>query len=165
MSEDAYARKEGFPTKIVMVALAGIVIALWFAFGYGYFTSPLPDNSSDPPTIWLVYKGDIYTGARGSYCWADVCVDTLFPNPTGTIDVAKRSAVSFMTNSLLKPTSMSAQVFVPEEQGNPTQVGELPSEGNDRYTVNLEKGTYIVIVSANWKELGDVSYSFKINVS
>ena len=38
MSEDAYARKEGFPTKIVMAVLAGIVIVLWFVFGYGFIT-------------------------------------------------------------------------------------------------------------------------------
>lgn len=165
MSEDAYARKEGFPTKIVMAVLAGIVIVLWFVFGYGYFTSPLPAQGSEPPTIWLVYQGDIYTGTRGSYCWADTCVDTTFSNPTGVINVAKGSSISLMMNSLIRPSSVNAQVFVIDEQGNPLQVGELVSEGNDRYGVNLESGIYIVNVFASWKDLGDVSYAFKINVS
>ena len=164
MSEDAYARKEGFPTKIVMVALAGIVIVLWFVFGHGYVTSPLPDDS-EPPTIWLVYQGDIYTGIRGSYCWNDRCVDNVFPNPTGVIDAANNSAVSFMTNSLLEPSSLSAQVFVIDEKGNPTQVGELVSEGNDRYSVKLENGLYIIVATAAWEDVGDVSFAFKINVS
>jgi len=165
MSEDAYARKEGFPTKIVMAVLTGIVIILWFLFGYGYFTSPLPAQGSEPPTIWLVYQGDIYTGIRGSYCWADKCIDTTFPNPTGVIYVEKGSSISFMMNSLIEPSSINAQVFVVDEKGNPLQVGELVSEGNDRYSVNLENGTFIVNVSAGWKDLGDVNYAFKINVS
>ena len=165
MSEDAYARKEGFPTKIVMAVLAGIVIVLWFVFGYGYFTSPLPAQDPEPPTIWLVYQGDIYTGTRGSYCWADMCIDTTFPNPTGVIDVAKGSSISFMMNSLVRPSSVNAQVFVIDKNGSPSQVGELVGEGNDRYSVNLEDGIYIVNVSAGWNDLGDVSYAFKINVS
>jgi len=165
MSEDAYARKEGFPTKIVMAVLAGIVIVLWFVFGYGYFTSPLPAQGPEPPTIWLVYQGDIYTGIRGSYCWADICVDTTFPDPTGVVDVGKGAPISFMMNSLVRHSSVNAQVFVIDENGNPLQVGELVSEGNDKYTVNLENGTYIVNVFASWKDLGDVSYAFKISVS
>jgi len=164
MSEDAYARKEGFPTKIIMATLAGVVIVLWFVFGYGYFISP-PSDDSEPPTVWLVYKGDIYTGIRGSYCWTDRCVDSAFPNPAGIIDVEKNSAISFIENSLLKPSSISAQVFVIDEKGIPTQVGELVSEGNDRYGVKLESGLYIVVAAASWEQLGDVSYAFKINVN
>ncbi len=164
MSEDAYARKEGFPTKIIMATLAGIVIVLWFVFGYGYFLSP-PSDDSEPPTIWLVYKGDIYTGIRGSYCWTDRCVDSTFPNPAGIIDVEKNSAISFIENSLLKPSNISAQVFVIDEKGIPTQVGELVSEGNDRYSVKLESGLYIVVAAASWEQQGDVSYAFKINVN
>jgi hypothetical protein len=164
MSEDAYARKEGFPTKIIMATLAGIVILLWFVFGYGYFISP-PSDDSEPPTVWLVYKGYIYTGMRGSYCWADRCIDSAFPNPAGVIDVEKNSVVSFIENSLLKPSSISAQVFVTDEKGIPTQVGELVSEGNDRYSVKLESGLYIVVVAASWEQQGDVSYTFKINVN
>jgi hypothetical protein len=163
MSEDAYARKEGFPTKIVMAALAGIVIVLWFIFGYGYVASP-PQEDSEPPTIWLVYQGDIYTGIRGSYCWSVRCVDTVFPDPTGMIDVAKNSSVSFTTNSLLRPSNLSAQVFVIDENDIPTQIGELTGEGNDRYSVKLEDGIYIIIVVATWDDLGDVSYAFKIKV-
>jgi len=163
MSEDAYARKEGFPTKIVMAVLAGIVIVLWFVFGYGYFASPPPEDS-EPPTIWLVYQGDIYTGIRGSYCWSDRCVDTILPNPTGMIDVANNSAVTLTTNSLLRPSSLSAQVFVVDANGNPTQIGELASEGNDRYSVKLESGTYIILAVATWEDLGYVGYAFKINV-
>ncbi len=163
MSEDAYARKEGFPTKIVMAALAGIVIVLWFVFGYGYVTSQ-PPQDSEPPTIWLVYEGDIYTGIRGSYCWSDRCVGTIFPNPTGIIDIANNSAVSFTTNSLLRPSSLSVQTFVVDEKGNPMQIGELASQGNDKYDVKLESGVYIVIATAIWEDLGDVSYGFKINV-
>jgi hypothetical protein len=165
MTEDAYARKEGFPTKIVMAVLAGIVIILWFIFGYGYFTSPLPPQGSEPPTIWLVYQGDIYTGIRGSYCWADKCIDAIFPDPTGTIEVAKGVSISFMMNSLVRPSSMSVQVFVVDEKGIPSQVGELVSEGIDKYKVNLENGIYIVNVLASWNDLGNVSYAFRINVS
>lgn len=165
MSEDAYARKEGFPTKIVMIVLAGIVMVLWFIFGYGYFTSPLPDQGAEPPTIWLVYQEDIYTGIRGSYCWSNTCVDTIFPNPTGAIDVTKGSSISLMMNSRVRPSSIDAQVFVLDDQGNPLQVGQLISEGSDKYKVNLENGTYIVNILANWEDLGDVSYAFKINVS
>ena len=94
-----------------------------------------------------------------------MCVDTAFPNPTGTIDVVKGSPISLMMNSLVRPSSVDVQVFVIDEQGNPSQVGELISEGNDKYKVNLENGTYIVNVFASWKDLGDVSYAFKINVS
>ncbi len=162
--EDAYARKEGFPTKFVLIALAGVVILLWFVFGYGYLQLPLPAHGSDPPTIWLVYQGEIYTGSRGSYCWANSCVDKIFPNPTGTIDVAKGASVSFTTNGLIRPSSVNAQVFVADKQGNPSPVGELMGEGNDRYRVNLASGIHIVNVLAKWKDLGYVSYFFKINV-
>jgi hypothetical protein len=164
MSEDAYARKEGFPTKIVMAALAGIVIVLWFIFGYGYVASP-PQEDSEPPTIWLVYQGDIYTGVRGSYCWSVRCVDIMFPTPTGIIDVAKNSSVSFTTNSLLRPSSLSAQVFVIDENGNPTQIEELVDEESDRYSVRLEDGIYIIVAVATWEDQGDVSYAFKIKVA
>jgi hypothetical protein len=165
MSEDAYARKEGFPTKIVMVVLAGIVIVLWFVFGYGYFISPMPVQGSEPPTIWLVYQGDIYTGLRGSYCWTNMCVDTIFQNPPGMIDIVNGTSVSFMINSLVRPSIVNALVFVIDENDNPLQVGELVNQGNDKYGVNLQHGTYIVNVLANWKDIGDVSYAFKISVS
>lgn len=164
MTEDAYARKEGFPTKIVMSILAGVVIILWFIYGYGYFTSPLPAQDAEPPTIWLVYQGDLYTGMRGSYCWTTKCVDTAFPNPPGLIDIAKGSSIGFMTNSLVRPSGISAQVFTIDDLGNPTQVGELVSEGSDKYRVNLEKGVYTVNFFASWEKLGDVSYAFKIRV-
>ncbi len=162
--EDAYARKEGFPTKFVMAALAGVVILFWFVFGYGYLQLPLPAHGSDPPTIWLVYQGEIYTGSRGSYCLVNSCVDKTFQNPSGMIDVAKGSSLSFTTNGLNRPSSVNVQVFVVDKQGNPSLFGELESERNDRYRVSLANGTYIVNVSAKWKDLGDVSYFFKINV-
>lgn len=164
MSEDdAYARKEGFPTKIVMGILGAIVVVLWFVVGYGYFTNPLPDNSV-PPTIWLVYEGQLYSGIRGSYCWADKCVDTEFQEPTGIVDVEQGSLVELLMNSRTRPTLVNAQVFVIDSLGNPMQVKELGEE-NDKYKVELEKGVYILQLQANWQDLGDVNYAFKIKVN
>jgi hypothetical protein len=163
MAEDAYARKEGFPTKVVMVVLAGIVIALWFVFGYGYFTSPLQE-SSEPPTIWVVYKGDVYTGMQGSYCWADICVDKMFQYPSGTINVERNSSINLMLNSLIRPSEVTVQVFVINND-TPLQIKELQNEGSNRYTVNLESGVYILNTLARWNDLGEVTYRFKISVS
>ncbi len=164
MSEDAYARKEGFPTKVIMIVLAAIVVALWFAFGYGYFTKPLPENLT-PPTVWLTYEGQLYSGIRGSYCWADKCADTAFQDPKGIVDVAAGSSIGFLMNSTTTPTSVNAPVFVIDSSGNPMQVGELLHEGNDKYKVNLQKGIYVLQMQANWEQLGDVNYAFKIRVN
>lgn len=165
MTEDAYARKEGFPTKVVMGVLAGIVVALWFIFGYGYQTSPPQVSDYQPPTIWLVYKGDTYTGLRGSYCWAQDCVDLPFREPSGEVDVARGSSISFMTNSLIEPSSMNVQAFLINDQGNTLEAGELArGEVKDSYTIDLTSDVYVVEVFAVWQDLGDVSYAFKIRV-
>ena len=163
MSEDAYARKEGFPTKGVMVVLAAIVIVLRFIFGQGYFTMPLPESSATP-TIWLVYEGGVYSGIRGSYCWTDKCVDIEFQEPTGIVDVTEGSSVGLLMNSRIRPTVVNAHVFVIDSFGNPMQMGELLSEGNDMYKIDLQKGIYILHLEAMWQDLGDVNYAFKIRV-
>jgi hypothetical protein len=161
--DDAYARKEGFPTKIVMGILGAIVVVLWFVVGYGYFTNPLP-ASSEPPTIWLVYEDQLYSGIRGSYCWADKCVDTEFQEPTGIVDVMQGSSVELLTNGRTRPTFVNVQIFVIDSFGNPMQVRELGEE-NDKYKVDLEKGVYVLQLQANWQVLGDVNYAFKIKVN
>lgn len=163
MSEDAYARKEGFPTKIVMTVLAGIVLVLWFVFGQGYFSSPLVENPV-PPTIWLVYEGQLYSGVRGSYCWANTCVDAVFQEPTGIVNISHGSFVELFMNSRISPNTANASMFTIDDHGNLMQIGELANEGNYKYRVNLQNGTYILKVQANWEGLGDINYIFKIRV-
>ncbi|MEM2760506.1 MAG: hypothetical protein QXU32_00460 [Nitrososphaerales archaeon] len=164
MAEDQYARKEGFPTKIIMAVLAGIVTILWFIFGYGYFTEPLQETSI-PPTIWILYEGNLYSGVRGGYCWAEKCVDTGFQEPMGVIDIASGSSFELFMNSRIMPTTVSAPVFMIDNFGNPVQIGELTDAGNLKYKVNLKSGVYVLQLQANWQNLGDVNYSFKIRVS
>lgn len=164
MAEDAYARKEGFPTKIVMAVLGAIVVALWFLVGQGYFTAPISESST-PPTVWLTYEGQLYSGTRGSYCWIDRCVDTTFPEPTGVVDVAKGSSIGFLINSRTSPTTIDVPVFLLDSSGRPEQVGELMGEGNYQYKVDLEKGVYVVQMQASWSDVGDINYAFKIRVN
>jgi hypothetical protein len=161
--DDAYARKEGFPTKIVMSILGAIVIILWFVIGQGYFSTPLSDTS--PPTIWLVYEGQLYSGVRGSYCWADKCVDTMFQEPVGVVEVTQGSSVELFMNSRIRPTALSAPIYVIDSLGNPAQVGELVGDENEKYKIDLQKGVYILQLFASWEELGDVTYAFKIKVN
>lgn len=163
MSEDAYARKEGFPTKIVMTVLAGIVLVLWFVFGQGYFSSP-PAENPVPPTMWLVYEGQLYSGVRGSYCWATVCVDSALQEPTGIVNISQGSFVELFMNSRISPDIVNASVLTVDDLGNLTQIGELANEGNYKYKVNLQHGTYTLKVQANWQDLGDINYIFKIRV-
>lgn len=162
--EDAYARKEGFPTKIVMAVLAGIVVVLWLAIGSGFMASS-PGDTNEPPTIWLVYEGDIYTGVRGSYCWAGKCVDTSPPEPTGVAGVAKASSIGFISNSLIERSSMDVRLLTVDDLGSTLWVSELESEELDIYRVDVESGEYIVDVFVRWEGLGDVKYAFKISVS
>jgi hypothetical protein len=164
VSEDAYARKEGFPTKVVMIILAAIVVALWFVVGQGYFTTPLSE-SSQPPTIWLTYEGALYSGQRGSYCWANKCVDVVYREPAGIIDVTQGTTIEFVMNTRTRPTVVSVPVFMTDSSGNLELVGELVSEGNYIYNVDLQKGVYVLQLQAIWQDLGDVNYAFKIRVS
>lgn len=112
----------------------------------------------------MTYEGQLYSGIKGSYCWADKCVDTAFQDPAGIVDVAAGSSIGFLMNSTT-PTSVNASVFVIDSSGNPMQVGELLHEGNDKYQVNLQKGIYVLQMQANWERLGDVNYAFKIRVN
>ncbi len=164
MSEDAYARTEGFHTKVVMAVLVGIVIVLWFILGYGYFTSPLPE-SSEPPTVWLVYEGELYSGILGSYCWADKCVDKEFHEPIGIVDTIRGSSVEFLFNSRLRPTALNTMVFVIDPFDNPVQIGELMKEENEMYKIDLQEGVYILQVQVNWQNLDQVNYTFKVRVN
>ncbi|MFQ5940835.1 MAG: hypothetical protein ACE5KA_03960 [Nitrososphaerales archaeon] len=164
MSEDAYARREGFPTKVVMAVLVASVIVLWFAVGQGYFTNSNVGGST-PPTIWLVYQGELYSGIRESYCWTDECVDTEFRDPTGIVEISQGSSVGLLMNNRIRPAVVNAYVFTFDSFGNLAPVGELASEGDDMYRVELQKGIYILQLQARWQNLGEVNYAFKIKVN
>lgn len=165
MSEDAYARKEGFPTKIVMGVLAGIVVALWFIIGSGYQAVLPQERNYEPPTVWLAYKGDMHTGLRGSYCWAERCVDSPLREPLGQIDVEKGSSMSFITNSLTEPTSMNVQAYTIDDQGNMRGVGELAAgESKYSYRADLPSGIYVIDAHLAWQDMGDTTYAFTIKV-
>ena len=164
MSEDVYARKEGFPTKVVMLLLAGIVTVFWFIIGQGYFDMS-PSEHPTTPTIWLVYENGVYSGIRESYCWGDKCVDVEFQEPMGMIDVTEGSLLELLMNSRIRPTVVNTRVFVIDTFDNPMQMGELLSEGNNMYKIDLQKGVYILHLQAIWQDLGDVNYAFKIRVN
>lgn len=164
MSEDAYARKEGFPTKFVMIVLAAVVITLWFAFGQGFVASFKP-RISEPPSIWLVYNDELYPGIRGSYCWFDRCVDTWLLEPQDGINISKGSTITFTDNTSLQPDDMDVRAYVIGEQGMQLEASGIERAGIDTYRVNLENGIYLVNVFTTWQDLGDVNYTFKIIVS
>lgn len=163
MSEDAYARREGFPTKIVMVVLAGIVVVLWFTLGHSYLDAPLQDVT--PPTVWLVYEGNLYTGIRGSYCWANKCVEARFPELLGIIQIPQGSSIWFLMNSWIEPTTVYVPVYIIDGSGNQVQVGELLKRDDGTYTIELEEGVYILQLHAYWDNVGDVNYAFRISVN
>jgi hypothetical protein len=147
-----------------MAVMGVVVLVLWFVVGQGYFIGA-PTETPEPPTIWLVYEGQLYSGLRGSYCWFGKCIDAAFQIPVGTVEVSQGSSVSFLTNSRLKPTNTSVLVFVIDDLGNPTHKGDLVKEGDDKYKVDFQKGVYILQSYANWQDLGDVSYTFRVSIN
>ncbi len=106
MSEDAYARKEGFSTKLVIIVLFLAVIIIWFIFGYGYFTKSLPGNLG-PQSIWLVYEDEHYSGTIGSYCWENKCAHADLQESTGGVGAVQGSLVGFLINNVVEPTGLT----------------------------------------------------------
>ena len=106
MSEDAYARREGFSTKLVIIVLFLAVIILWFIFGYGYFTETLSENLG-PQTIWLVYENEHYSGMIGSYCWENKCTHADLQESTGGVGAVQRSSVGFLINNIVESTGLT----------------------------------------------------------
>ena len=170
--EDHYARKQGFPTRWGLLALGVVVIIMWFLIGNAQQSERVKEAElieGQLPTIWLVYRDDVYKGERFGYCWFGRCIDNAIDSPNHII-VKQGSNIGFVVNSVIDPTSMDIiihnSIIYPD--GSVSMLNKLDLEletvVKDTYKLDLDPGTYIIIAHAIWEDVGYMDYAFSIKV-
>lgn len=170
--EDHYARKRGFPTRMGLLALGVTVVIIWFLIGSGQQSERVKEAElieEQLPTIWLVYKDDVYKGEELGYCWFGRCNDNTI-NFTNHIIVKRGSNIGFVVNSIMDHTSMdviihNSMIYPDGSVSILNKLGvELESVVKDTYKMDLEPGTYVIISHAIWEDVGYVDYIFSVKV-
>lgn len=170
--EDHYARKRGFPTIIGLFVLGAIISILWFLIGTGQQSERAKEAElieAQLPTIWLVYKDDVYKGEELSYCWFGRCSNNDI-NFTNHVIIKQGSDIGFVVNAIIDQTSMDIFIHnsIIYSDGSVSILNrldrELESIGESTYKIDLDPGTYVIIVHATWEDRGYVEYAFSIKV-
>ncbi|GIU70721.1 MAG: hypothetical protein KatS3mg003_0200 [Candidatus Nitrosocaldaceae archaeon] len=171
--EDHYARKQGFPTRIGLLILALAITVIWFVIGVDQQGERVEEAElleKQLPTIWLVYKDDVYKGTMLGYCWFGKCKDNAELNFTNHVIVSKGSNIGFVVNSIMDHTSMELIIHnsIINSDGSVTILNRLNVDMEevikDTYKIDIEDGTYVIIAHAIWEDIGYVDYIFSIKV-
>lgn len=151
-------------------------------------TAPPPKKSSPAPararvipdiplpTAELVVDGQVQKGFYGSFCWTplEYCLDSMFTNLSDAETVRAKTYHPLMVRleSHRTPLELSAEVRTPvashaDIPGNSKElvVENISLRGKDdaSFFINVDPGTYIVVVTATWPE-GTVEFGFKVEI-
>lgn len=176
MEEDHYARTKGFPTRIGLAVLAVITTILWFAIGMDQQEERAEEArllEERLPTIWLVYRDDVYKGEMIGYCWFGKCKDSNINDIKEFqyhIIIQSNTNAGFIVNSIIDNTNLDLVIYNAMVRSDGSIVAidmldkELEAIADNTYRIDLEQGNYLVIARATWDDNDYVEYAFSIRV-
>jgi hypothetical protein len=122
-----------------------------------------------PPDVYLKIDNSTYNTTLGTYCWKNMCVDTVGPTEmlkgTEPIIVKPSEKISIDMDYEPKPNEVSVTQFIGEERK------EVPLEGN-AFTAPPQSGIYYYSYGVGWMDEkeenlshGDAFYAFVLEVN
>lgn len=125
------------------------------------FVYPADDGNEDDGMAQQI------AGIRGTYCWRNVCADSIFIVPDNTIEIERGSTIEFQITNNKQPDELDAVVFTGVNEHADRQLVLLD---DGRYRVDLpEDGEYTLLAGAYWKNgeysADDAFYYYKIRVT
>ena len=130
-----------------------------------------PRAAPELPVIRLGYKGQVYDGLLGSFCWpiiepsgqvSDLCGDAPFQETSPVIPVGAGESLAVEVEADELPLVVTAVMFGSVET-LPLQEIALGPYLTGSFDIDLPAGLYIVHIFGQWLE-GDLYYAFKIKV-
>ncbi|MEM2856171.1 MAG: hypothetical protein QW416_03625 [Candidatus Nitrosocaldaceae archaeon] len=164
---------KGFNTRKGIIVLVAIVVIIWMGIGLQQQSERVQeaeDIEEQLPTIWLAYKDNLYKGEMKGYCWFGRCKDNEQPLNITHITVNRNDRIGFVVNSIVNHDSLDIKIYnsIINSNGNVSILDAIdytmPKVVQDVYTIDLEYGTYVIIVNATWKDREYVEYIFSVKV-
>ena len=113
------------------------------------------------PRIVLVESNIEHQGATGSHCWDGVCVDYAKPSDREDypekIFIKKDAGITFKVFFDVAPDQFHVTIFSGDRI-------VLHQAINKQMKMKVPKGTYFLNAKATWKDKGDVSYVFFVEI-
>lgn len=110
----------------------------------------------------LSYGGEDQAGALGTHCWANRCVDFVGPpSPKAFTEVPENGTIELQGDG--KAESITIGREPKEEFGQLRDEREVRVE-NGRAQLDLQPGSYVLIVFATWPE-GDAVLTFGLEAT
>jgi hypothetical protein len=126
----------------------------------------MPAESEIPEIILSDEKAREYRGLLGSYCWNGICEDRqLSPNTTKSpkIQLQNHSIITFDTKGNVKAEKLHATIF--DIQNFPLSIILDREIIENKLSLDVPPGDYILRIMASWHGKGDVSYAFPIEIT
>jgi WD40 repeat protein len=144
-------------------------------------TVPPPSDASKPPPATLIINGNTQVSGIGSYCWSNqstICADMggipTSSQPLVTIDTPFTARFQLPLDRPPDSLYISVMPAVNEIDSSQDHVrlwepangwsGELPLKKEVEYEFQESGGLYIFQLNSRWKEYGDVTYGFLVQV-
>jgi hypothetical protein len=126
----------------------------------------MPAQTEIPEITLSNEKGMVYRGLLGSYCWNGICEDRqLSPNTIKSpkIQLQNHSIITFDMKGNVKAEKLHATIF--DVQKFPSGIILDREIIENKLSIDIPPGDYILTVMAVWQGKGDVSYAFPIEVT
>jgi hypothetical protein len=113
------------------------------------------------PRIILIDGKVEHQGVIGSHCWDGICVD--YTKPSDRVDypekvfIQKDANITFKVLNNIDPDQLHVTIF----SGDKIMLHRTIDK---QMKMRVPKGTYFLNVKATWKEKGDVSNVFSVEV-
>ncbi len=155
-----------------------------FEWGFSLLQNEMVDLGN-PPLARLEIGRESQLAGRGSFCWIGTCAD--FGIYTSSIPlvvhspftaqfhlplVEKPDALRLYTMRVSPPGSLEYEIISDNEASWSSEIsgrelldhGELLLRRDQDIKLSLEPGYHVLVISAAWRDYGDVQYGFLIEV-
>jgi hypothetical protein len=126
----------------------------------------VPSRSGVPEIILSDEKGMVHRGLLGSYCWNGICEDRQLPSnntKSPKIQLQSHSMITFDIKGNMRAEKLHATIF--DGQNFPLHTRLDHEIIENKLSLDVSPGDYILTVMASWQGKGDVSYAFPIEVT
>lgn len=147
-------------------------------------TQELPADAGKPPAAIMTVGDEEQVAGVGTYCWPqpqgpDLCADALgIPTAQEALSVSAPFSAHFEIPVNRGPTAVRLTVIPvgPESEmamqaggyrwwePQPGESFDLPAENLPQANLDLEPGLYVLSLFVSWRDFGDASYGFLVEV-
>lgn len=126
----------------------------------------LSSQSEIPEIVAYDENGTAHRGQQGSYCWNGICQDkqlSLDNTESPKIQLQSHSIITFEVKSNVKAQKLHATIF--DIHNFPSGISLDHEVTDNKLSLDVPAGNYILTVMATWQGKGDVSYAFPLEIT